>query len=124
MLAWPRPASSCADPRFTLRTFGAYRQGYGGTSQRSSCAYREDPDISAALFRPEWTPSANSSIIFLLKAGISSGLREVTSPLSTTTSWSTHCAPALRRSVASDGQDVIRRPFTAPASISVHGAWQ
>src|SRR3954469_18552014 len=29
-------------------------------------------------------PSANSSIIFLLKTGMSSGLREVTRPLSTT----------------------------------------
>ena len=96
--------------------------GYGGTSQDSSRAYRADPDISAAFFL--WTPSANSSIIFLLKAGMSSGLRDVTRPLSTTTSWSPHSAPALRRSVASDGHDVTRRPFTAPASISVHGAWQ
>src|SRR5207249_4078213 len=44
-------------------------------------------------------PSANSSIIFRLNAGMSSGLRLVTSPLSATTSWSTQFAPALRRSV-------------------------
>ena len=41
-----------------------------------------------------------------------------------TTSWSTHSAPALRRSVCSEGQEVIRRPFTPPASISVQGPWQ
>jgi len=67
-------------------------------------------------------PSPNSSIIFLLNAGISSGFLDVTSPLSTTHSESTHWAPALRKSLASDGHDVIRRPFTAPASMSVYGA--
>ena len=55
---------------------------------------------------------------------MSSGLREVTRPWSVTTSWSTHSAPALRRSVCSEGQEVIRRPFTPPASISVQGPWQ
>src|SRR5205823_14727138 len=54
-------------------------------------------------------PSANSSIIFLLNAGMSSGLRLVTSPLSTTTSSSTQLAPAFVRSVLSDGHDVTFR---------------
>ena len=43
---------------------------------------------------------------------------------STTTSSSTQFAPALRRSVCSDGHDVIRRPRTTSASISTQGAWQ
>jgi len=52
------------------------------------------------------------------------GLREVTRPWSTTTSSSTQVAPALRRSVCSDGHDVRVRPLTTSASISVQGAWQ
>ena len=54
-------------------------------------------------------------------AGKSAGLRLVTSPRSVTTSSSTHFAPAFARSVLKDGHDVITRPFTASASISVHG---
>src|SRR5438045_8968387 len=69
-------------------------------------------------------PSANSSISFLLNAGMSSGLRLVTRPWSTCTSSSTQLAPALRRSVRTDGNDVSVRSRTTPASISVHGAWQ
>src|ERR1700759_3036444 len=52
-------------------------------------------------------PSANSSTILSQNAGRSSGLREVTSPWSTTTSSSTQLPPALRMSVCSDGQEVI-----------------
>src|SRR5689334_22530974 len=44
-------------------------------------------------------PSPNSSIILFTNAGMSSGLRLVTSPLSTTTSSSIQCAPAFFRSV-------------------------
>jgi hypothetical protein len=44
--------------------------------------------------------------------------------LSVTTGLSTQCAPALVRSVFKDGQEVMVLPFTAPASISVHGPWQ
>ena len=33
-------------------------------------------------------------------------------------------APAFRRSVRSDGQDVICRPLASPASMIVHGPWQ
>src|SRR3712207_8922859 len=61
----------------------------------------------ASAFCRACVPSANSSIIFLLNAGMSSGLRLVTRPLSVTTSWSTQLAPALRRSFCSDGHDVI-----------------
>src|SRR5438477_11872869 len=42
----------------------------------------------------ECLPSANSSSIFALNAGMSSGFRLVTSPCSTTTSWSTQVPPA------------------------------
>src|SRR3569833_154983 len=49
------------------------------------------------------TPSANSSIIFLLNAGRSSGRRLVTKPLSTTTSSSTQCVLAFFRSVCNEG---------------------
>ena len=48
----------------------------------------------------------------------------VTRPWSTWTSSSTQVAPALRRSVRSDGHEVSVRPRTTPASISVHGPWQ
>src|SRR5450755_1252566 len=73
---------------------------------------------------PVCRPSQNSSIIFLLKAGISSGLRLVTRPLSTTTSLSTQCAPAFRISVLIAGQEVTVRPRITLASIRTHGAWQ
>src|SRR5581483_3722562 len=73
---------------------------------------------------PAWTPSANSSSILALKAGRSSGLRLVTRPWSTTTSWSTQSPPALRMSVCSVGHDVSVRPRTTPASTSTHGPWQ
>src|SRR5262249_13388029 len=52
-------------------------------------------------------PSANSSIILRLKAGMSSGLRLDAKPLSTTTSSSPHRAPALRMSTWIAGHDVI-----------------
>ena len=55
---------------------------------------------------------------------MSSGLRLVTRLPSATTSWSTQFAPAFLRSVWSDGHEVIFRPRTAPASISVQGPWQ
>src|SRR5581483_6879172 len=59
-----------------------------------------------------------------LKAGMSCGLRLVTRLPSTTTSSSTHSAPALRRSVFSDGHAAMRRPRASFASIIVHGPWQ
>jgi hypothetical protein len=62
-------------------------------------------------------PSANSSIIFRVKAGMSSGLRLDTNPLSTTTSSSTQRAPALRMSTRIAGQDVIFLPRTRSALI-------
>src|SRR3954470_19539217 len=66
--------------------------------------------------------SASRSL--LLKAGRSSGLRLVIKLPSTTTSSSTHVAPAFRMSVCRLGQDVSVRPFNTPASTSDHGAWQ
>ena len=56
-------------------------------------------------------PSRISSIILALNAGMSSGLRLVTSPWSTTTSWSTQLPPALRISVWSVGHEVSFRPL-------------
>src|SRR3954465_8469684 len=70
------------------------------------------------------SPSANSSIIFSLKAGRSSGLRLVTRPWVTWPSSPPQVPPALRMSVLIDGYDVSVRPLTASASTSVHGAWQ
>ena len=55
---------------------------------------------------------------------MSSGLRLVTSPSSTTTSRSTQVAPAFLRSVWMDSNEVNVRRWTTPASISVQGAWQ
>ena len=51
----------------------------------------------------------------------SSGERLVIRFPSTTTSWSTTSAPALRRSVRMLGKDVKVRPPTTPASINVQG---
>jgi hypothetical protein len=62
-------------------------------------------------------PSANSSIIFLLNAGMSPGFRLETNPLSTTTSSPTQRAPALRMSTWIAGHDVIFLPRTRPALI-------
>ena len=59
--------------------------------------------LDARCGRPRGTPRSSC----FEKAGMSSGLREVTRPWSVTTSWSTHSAPALRRSVCSEGQEVI-----------------
>ena len=59
---------------------------------------------------PRAAPSANSSTSLAQNAGRSSGLREVTRPSSTWTSSSTQVAPALRRSVRSDGHEVSVRP--------------
>src|SRR5919204_3309544 len=84
--------------------------------------------VASAWTRPagvrSWTPSQNSSTIFLQNAGRSSGLRLETIPSSTTQSSSTHSAPAFRRSVFRLGQDVIFFPRTTSASIIVHGPWQ
>ena len=52
------------------------------------------------------TASANKRIISRLNAGMSSGFRLVTRRPSVTTSLSTQVAPALLRSVFSEGQDV------------------
>src|SRR4029077_2945563 len=76
----------------------------------------------AISFLASCFPSQNSSIIFRLNAGMSSGLRLVTSPLSTTTSSFTHFPPAFLTSVLIAGQEVSVRPRTAPASIKTHGA--
>jgi len=65
----------------------------------------------------------NKSIISRLDAGMSSGLRLVTTPLLNVTSSSTQAPPALRAVVFKEGHEVIVRPCTAPASTSIHGPW-
>ena len=68
-------------------------------------------------------PSANSSIILRLNAGISSGLRLETNPLSTTTSSSTHFAPALIRSCLTDHSDrlsLIKKETDERHRVRVH----
>src|SRR5438552_17045585 len=55
-------------------------------------------------------PSQNSSMMFLLKAGISSGLRLVTNPLCTTTSSLIHFARSLPSSALIAGQVVMVLP--------------
>src|SRR5205814_2277258 len=69
-------------------------------------------------------PALNIFTISRLNAGRSSGFRLVTMLPSTTTSRSTHLAPAFLRSVFTEGHDVIVRPRTTSASTSVHGPWQ
>src|SRR5215470_19376405 len=59
-----------------------------------------------------------------IERGDIGGLRLVTRLPSTTTSSSTHSAPALRRSVLSDGHAAMRRPRATPASMTIHGPWQ
>ncbi len=76
------------------------------------------------LERSSAARSASRRRIVSLKAGRSPGLREVTRFPSSTTSRSTHFAPALSRSVRSDGHDVTVRPSATSASISIQGAWQ
>src|SRR5690606_34798163 len=56
--------------------------------------------------------SVISSMTLFTNAGMSAGLRLVTQPLSTTTSRSTHVAPAFSRSFRSEGHDVIVLPRT------------
>src|SRR5438067_1906347 len=77
------------------------------------------PDVAPTV--AACRPSQNSSIIFLLNAGISSGLRLVTNPLSTTTSSLTQLPPAFFMSALIAGHEVKVRPRTTPASINTHG---
>src|SRR5262245_26948226 len=69
-------------------------------------------------------PCANRSSIARLNAGRTAGFRLETRLPSTTTSSSTHSAPAFRRSVFNDGQAPMRRPLAAPASMTIQGPWQ
>src|SRR3546814_61685 len=103
----PRLAARILDPPQAGRRTGRPPPGPSG--------------YSAALV---WRPSANSSIILRQNAGRSSGRRDVTRPWSVTTVSSTQLAPALLRSALSEGHEVMRRPLTPSASISVQGPWQ
>jgi hypothetical protein len=63
-------------------------------------------------------------MIFALKASRSPGLREVMTPLSTTTSESSDFAPAFVAPVFIDLYEVILRPLAMPVSTRSQGAWQ
>lgn len=65
--------------------------------------------------------SLNALMMALQNASRSSGVRLVIRPRSTTTSASSHCAPAFSRSLRMLGTEVMRRPLTTPALISTHG---
>src|SRR5882762_2260019 len=77
-----------------------------------------------AALRWVWRPSLTSSMILALKASKSPGLRDVMTPWSTTTSESSHLAPAFLTSVLIDLYDVILRSLARPVSIRSQGAWQ
>src|SRR5437764_12578948 len=100
-----------------------------GRPARGTPSRRLPPDagVAQATRRSPWralcSASANSSIIFLLNALMSSGLRLVIIPMSLTTSSSTHFPPAFPISVRSEGHDVRVRSLTASASTSIHGPW-
>lgn len=83
---------------FVSRAADASRRGVGGLHRQTTLK----PTPQPARW-PACTPSPISSIIFALNCSRSAGLRLVTSPLSVTTASSTQVAPALRRSVCSDG---------------------
>jgi len=67
---------------------------------------------------------ANRSSRARQKAGRSEGIREDTRFPSTTTSWSTHRAPAFTKSSRMEGKLVTVRPRTMPAEAGTHPAWQ
>lgn len=82
-----------------LRPRPRRRNGKSAALMDRGCAFR---GIAASrrcqAARRSWRPSRTSSMILATKAGRSSGLREVTTPLSVTTSLSSQLAPALMRS--------------------------
>src|SRR5262249_26527899 len=92
------------------------REGHSSPAHREP--FRSGGALAAVLAL--W----NSSSIFTLNTGMSSGFRLVTMPWSTTTSSSTQCPPAFRISVFREGQEVRERPGTASASTSTQGPWQ
>src|SRR3982751_699339 len=96
--------------RITVILLAVVMRGRRKLGGRAACVARQFARyvsnwVAAADFAG-WGPSQNSSIIFLLKAGMSSGLRLVTRPLSTTTSSSSQFPPAFRTSVLIAGQEV------------------
>ena len=120
---------------FTPKDFGL--NDIMGASSRSSGPPRASPltprrpptpergrASRRATRRQALTDADSAAVSSRVNAGRSSGLRLVTRLSSTTTSSSTHSAPALRRSVCRLGHDVRLRPRTTSASTSVHGAWQ
>src|SRR5699024_1995786 len=68
--------------------------------------------------------STSLFIIASLNGGRSLGEREVIRLPSTTSSSSAHVAPVFRKFVCNVVLLVILRPFSTPASASIHAAWQ
>src|SRR5689334_1156503 len=103
------------------RPFIDGREVENGKPVHAKCPARS---AASSTSHPTWFgvfAVANKFVISRLNAGMSSGLRLVSNPLSTTASSSTQLAPAFLRSVRSEGHEVKRRPRAAPASMTVQG---
>ena len=85
---------------------------------RARMAQAPEPDPQAGCSASTVSTSLMNASV---KAGMSSGLRLVTILPSTTASSSTTSAPALARSVRTEGQLVTVTPSTTSASTSSHG---
>ena len=95
------------DPRVAARPrrsapVSAVRRSQRGAAPALPWPRPDEPACRQTALR-RWRPSANSSMIFELKAGRSAGRRLETRPLSLRTSSSTQRAPAFWRSVRSVG---------------------
>src|SRR5690606_30349472 len=125
------PARSAEKPRRRPESFEKGRPRHAGRlgpgpAKPAQPRRGRAPLIAWRAPRPAQRAAAvwKTRSISRLNAGMSSGLRLLTSLPSTTTSWSTQWAPALRRSSCSDGQLVNVRPRTRSADTSSHGPWQ
>src|SRR5699024_3102152 len=91
-----------------------------GVLARGALGHGAPPGVGAA--------QRSASMIAVVKASRSSGVREVMrrkpAVSSTTTSWSVHSPPALTRSVRMVGTEVRVRPVASPVSTRSQGAWQ
>src|SRR5713101_5714951 len=85
----------------------------------------EDDHVPGIItFRSSYAVLLRDLTISRQKAGMSSGLREVMRLPSTTTSSSTHWAPALTISSLMEKKEVAFLPLRIPALASIHPAWQ
>src|SRR5699024_3374245 len=95
-------------------------EGVVDAHARGALGHGAPPGVGAA--------QRSASMIAVVKASRSSGVREVMrrtpAVSSTTTSWSVHSPPALTRSVRMVAAEVRVRPFASPVSTRSQGAWQ